>query len=172
MSEQPHGVNDKHLLSTSHTLMHAKERMQQEPDTRKERIEEKFERLAVRTAKLIGSAWTFGVALIIVILWAVSGPIFHFSDTWQLVINTGTTIATFLTVFLLQQTQNKDGLAIQLKLDVLIAAVEGANNRMINLEDLTNKDLEELKVRFVELAEAAHRRHREAASIQLDQVKR
>jgi low affinity Fe/Cu permease len=158
------------LVSTSHTLMHAKERMQQEPVTRKEHIEEKFERLAVRTARMIGSAWTFGIALIIVLMWALSGPIFHFSDTWQLVINTGTTIATFLTVFLLQQTQNKDGLAIQLKLDVLIAAVEGANNRMITLEDLTNKELEELKVRFVELAQATNKRHHEADSIQLDQA--
>lgn len=160
------------MISSSHALMHAKERMQQEPETKREHIEEKFERLAVRTAKMIGSAWTFGVALIIVILWAVSGPLFHFSDTWQLVINTGTTIATFLTVFLLQQTQNKDGLAIQLKLDVLIAAVEGANNRMITLEDLTNKELEELKVRFVELAEVARRRNHEADSIQLDTGRR
>jgi low affinity Fe/Cu permease len=151
--------------------MHAKERMQQEPETRRERVEEKFERLAVRTAKMIGSAWTFGIALIIVMMWAASGPLFHFSDTWQLVINTGTTIATFLTVFLLQQTQNKDGLAIQLKLDVLIAAVEGANNKMISLEDLTNKELEELKVRFAQVAEAAQRRHHEADSIQLDQGK-
>jgi low affinity Fe/Cu permease len=162
-------MKEQDMISSSHRLMHAKERMQQEPETRKERIEEKFERLAVRTAKMIGSAWTFGIALIIVLMWAFSGPLFHFSDTWQLVINTGTTIATFLTVFLLQQTQNKDGLAIQLKLDVLIAAVEGANNRMISLEDLTNKELEELKLRFVELAEAAHKRHHEADSIQLDQ---
>ena len=91
----------------------------------------------------------------LVLIWAISGPFFHFSDTWQLVINTGTTIVTFLMVFILQNSQNRDGEAIQLKLDELIRAVEMADNGMLNIEELTEKDLDRIKARYVNLAYAA-----------------
>src|SRR5688572_18299277 len=90
-----------------------------------------FERWSAQITRTAGSARTFLLAVAVVIAWAVTGPIFGFSDTWQLVINTGTTIVTFLMVFLIQQTQNKDSLAIQLKLNELVAALEGASNRLI-----------------------------------------
>ena len=96
-----------------------------------------FDRAAQWTAKQSGHAHTFALAIIVVIVWAVSGPLFGFSDTWQLVINTGTTIVTFLMVFLIQNTQNRDTEALQLKLDELIRVSEQARNRLINLEDLT-----------------------------------
>jgi low affinity Fe/Cu permease len=100
-----------------------------------------------------GSSWGFGLALGTVVVWAVTGPIFRWSDTWQLVINTGTTIVTFLMVFLVQRTQNRDGLAIQLKLNELVAAVEGASNRLIDVEDLTEKELKTLHAHYRRLVE-------------------
>ena len=102
-----------------------------------------------------GSSWGFGLALGTVILWAVTGPIFHWSDTWQLVINTGTTVVTFLMVFLVQRTQNRDGLAIQLKLNELVAAIAGASNRLIDVESLSEKELETLHTHFQRLVEMA-----------------
>ena len=96
-------------------------------------------------AKAVGSPWAFILAVSTVILWAVSGPIFGYSDTWQLVINTSTTIVTFLMVFLIQNTQNRDGKAMQLKLDEVIRALEKAHNQMIDLESLTDEELEELR---------------------------
>src|ERR671913_1692233 len=101
-------------------------------------------RLAAAVTRWSGSSWGFGTALSIVIIWAATGPIFRWSDTWQLVINTGTTIVTFLMVFLIQRTQNKDGMAIQLKLNELVAAMEGASNRLIDVEDLTEEELKTL----------------------------
>jgi low affinity Fe/Cu permease len=95
------------------------------------------------------------VAVVIILLWAVTGPIFHFSDTWQLVINTGTTIITFLMVFLIQNTQNRDTEALQIKLDELIRAVEGAHNAMIDLEELDDEELETIRSDYLKLAEAA-----------------
>src|SRR5262245_44286685 len=112
-----------------------------------------FDRMAQRTAMVAGSAWAFGVAVMIVIAWGLSGPFFGFSDTWQLVINTGTTILTFLMVFLIQHTQNKDARAIQLKLNELIASTEGASNRLISIEDFSEEDLEKLHARFLKLVE-------------------
>jgi len=95
-----------------------------------------------------GSASTFLGAMLIVIVWALTGPIFHYSDTWQLVINTGTTIVTFLMVFLIQNTQNRDSKAVQLKLDELIRATKGARTTYVGLEDLSDTDLEELEKEF------------------------
>ena len=95
------------------------------------------------------------MALGTVMVWAVTGPVFRWSDTWQLVINTGTTIVTFLMVFLVQRTQNRDGLAIQLKLNELVAAIEGASNRLIDIEDLSQKELKTLHLHFRELVERA-----------------
>jgi len=100
-----------------------------------------------------GSAWAFAIAVAVIVTWAVTGPIFGFSDTWQLVINTGTTIITFLMVFLIQRTQNKDSLAIQLKLNELLASQRGASNRLINLEDWSEEDIVALHNRFARLSE-------------------
>jgi low affinity Fe/Cu permease len=122
---------------------------------RKNVLKRAFERFAAAATLVTGSVGAFAVALGIVLAWAVSGPFFHFSDTWQLIINTGTTVATFLMVFLIQQTQNKDGLAIQLKLNELVAALEGASNRLINVEDLTGEELRVLHDHYSRLAQMA-----------------
>jgi low affinity Fe/Cu permease len=104
-----------------------------------------------------GSAWAFAVAALIIVAWLLSGPIFHYSDTWQLVINTGTTIVTFLMVFLIQRSQNKDSLALQLKLNEIVAALPGASNRLIDVEDLTEQELRALHEHYKVLAEMAKR---------------
>lgn len=111
-----------------------------------------FERFSGSITKGTGKPFAFITALILVIAWAVSGPFFHFSETWQLVINTGTTIITFLMVFLIQQAQNKDTVALHLKLNELIAANRRASNRLINIEDLTEDELINLKHFFVKLS--------------------
>jgi low affinity Fe/Cu permease len=90
---------------------------------------------------VLGSAWAFAGAIVILIVWGLTGPVFHYSDTWQLIINTGTTIVTFLMVFLIQNTQNRDAKAIQLKLDELIRALKGARNQLVDLENLSDEDL-------------------------------
>jgi low affinity Fe/Cu permease len=100
-----------------------------------------LERFAVNVTKATGSTSAFVWAFILVVIWAVSGPFFHFSENWQLVINTGTTIITFLMVFLIQKAQNKDSLAIQLKLNELVAAHEFASNRLVNVENMSESDL-------------------------------
>ncbi|MFI5453626.1 low affinity iron permease family protein [Pedobacter sp. UC225_61] len=111
-----------------------------------------FERFANAATKFTGSSPAFIGAAAIVILWAVTGPLFDYSETWQLVINTGTTIITFLMVFLIQKAQNKDGKAIQLKLNELIAAQEHTSNRMVDIEDLTEEELDQLHKYYVKLA--------------------
>lgn len=115
----------------------------------------RFEKLAAHITRLSGSPWAVLVALTIILIWGVTGPIFHFSDTWQLVINTGTTIITFLMVFIIQQTQNKDSLALQLKLNELIASDNRASNRLIDVEDISQEELEVLKKFYVKLARLA-----------------
>ena len=112
-----------------------------------------FERFANAATAFTGSSSAFIIAVLVVIIWAVTGPIFKYSETWQLVINTGTTIITFLMVFLIQKAQNKDGKAIQLKLNELIAASKQASNRMVDIEDLTEKELDQLHDYFVKIAE-------------------
>lgn len=114
-----------------------------------------FSHLAKWTAHAAGHPLAFGLALLVIVVWLVTGPAFYFSDTWQLVINTGTTIVTFLMVFLLQNTQNRDSAAVQLKLDELIRAVEGAHNALLDLEELTEQDLNRLRERYVALARRA-----------------
>src|SRR6188768_1762035 len=104
-----------------------------------------FVKLAKVTSRGAGEASTFFIAMGVVILWIVTGPVFNWSDTWQLVINTGTTIVTFLMVFLIQNTQNRDGEAIQVKLDELIRAIEGAHNALLALEDLEEQDLDRIR---------------------------
>src|SRR6185503_1538551 len=112
---------------------------------------ETFRRCAHRIAQGVGSPWCFFGAVLLIAGWAVSGPIFHFSDTWQLVINTATTIITFLMVFLIQNTQNRDTRAIQLKLDELLRGVKGARTRLVNLEELSDRELDQLQKEFERL---------------------
>ena len=100
-----------------------------------------FAKFAGWVAEAAGSSWAFVLAIVVVVVWAVTGPIFGFSDTWQLVINTGTTIVTFLMVFLIQRAQNNDARAIHLKLNEIVAALHGASNRLINVEDLTEDEV-------------------------------
>ena len=114
-----------------------------------------FERLANRVSTAAGRPRAFLLALAIVAAWALSGPVFHWSDTWQLVINTGTTIVTFLMVFLIQNTQNRDSAAVQIKLDELIRSTEGAHNALLNLEELEVEDLERLRAHYESLAQEA-----------------
>jgi low affinity Fe/Cu permease len=122
---------------------------------RKSRFREKFESFSRRVTSATGKPWAFGIAPGTILVWGVTGPIFGFSDTWQLVINTGTTIVTFLMVFLIQQSQNKDTQAIELKLNELVAAVEGASNRLIDIESLSEDDLETLHGFYRKLAAMA-----------------
>lgn len=112
-----------------------------------------FENAAVAITKFTGSTTAFVTALAIVLIWAISGPVFKYSEAWQLVINTGTTIVTFLMVFLIQRTQNKDSLAVQLKLNELIAATSGASNRLVDVEDLNENELKILKIHYIQLSE-------------------
>src|SRR5438552_3330798 len=107
-----------------------------------------FRRIASTSANAVGSKWAFIVATVVILAWAATGPIFHYSDTWQLVINTGTTIITFLMVFLIQNTQNRDAKAIHLKLDELIRGVKGARTNLVDLETLSDDELEKLHAQF------------------------
>jgi low affinity Fe/Cu permease len=115
----------------------------------------RFRGVAHGVALAVGAPWAFGLALLLVIIWAVTGPVFHYSDTWQLTVNTGTTIVTFLMVFLIQNTQNRDSQVIQLKLDELIRAVTEARNELVDLEDLSDEDLRRLQKQFEELRRSA-----------------
>ena len=121
-----------------------------------------FNRLARVSADVMGHPWSFILSTLLCVVWAVSGPFFEYSDTWQLVINTATTVLTFLAVFLIQNTQNRDGLAIQLKLDELIRSVGGARNRLVHLEDLTDAELDTLRRQFQDLRRREGRNHPEA----------
>jgi|SRR5215213_7462574 len=114
-----------------------------------------FTRAAKWASRAAGRPITFMIAVAIILLWAITGPIFHFSDTWQLVINTGTTIITFLMVFLIQNTQNRDTEAIQIKLDELIRAVESAHNALLDLEELDDEELDSIRKDYLDLAQAA-----------------
>ena len=114
-----------------------------------------LERFSSRATVATGSTLGFSVAVLLILVWLVTGPIFHFSDTWQLIINTATTIVTFLMVFLIQRSQNKESLAVQLKLNELVASMEGASNRLIDIEDLTEQELHVLHKHYQRLAEMA-----------------
>lgn len=114
-----------------------------------------FGRAAKAVARVTGRPITFGIAFFIILAWAATGPIFKYSDTWQLIINTSTTIVTFLMVFLIQATQNRDTAAIQLKLDELIRNAHGAHNALLDLEELSEKELEQIKQRYCQLAHLA-----------------
>src|SRR5689334_5140490 len=124
---------------------------------RASRMSRTLEALSEKVTIWTGGTTAFAAALGIIVAWAILGPLFHYSDTWQLVINTGTTIVTFLMVFLIQRTQNKDALAIHLKLNELVAAIEGASNRLIEVEALSEEDLRTLERYYGELAEQARK---------------
>lgn len=111
-----------------------------------------FEKFSNSVTQATGTSIAFGIAIILILVWAVTGPFFHFSETWQLVINTGTTIVTFLMVFLIQKSQNKDSKAIQLKLNELIASMNGASNRLVNIEDLNEEELDQLHKLYIRLS--------------------
>src|SRR5262252_1746824 len=123
----------------------------------KSRLGLRLENLSRAVTAWTGSSWAFAIAAAVIVVWLVTGPFFHFSDTWQLVINTGTTVVTFLMVFLIQRAQNKDSLAIQLKLNELVAAMVGASNRLIDVEDMTEAELRRLHQFYRRLAEMAKR---------------
>ena len=116
-----------------------------------------FNRLSKRTARAAGHPLAFTIAVLSIIVWTATGPMFRFSDTWQLVINTATTIVTFLMVFLIQNTQNRDSEAMQLKLDELIRAVEGAHNSLLDLEELSEEELDLIRDRYEQLAGEARK---------------
>jgi low affinity Fe/Cu permease len=113
-----------------------------------------FQVFATRAAVWVGTKWAFGIALLLIIGWAAIGPYFRYSDTWQLVVNTATTIITFLMVFLIQNTQNRDAKALHLKLDEIIRAIHRANNQMINIEKLSDEELEVLAGQFEQISAA------------------
>jgi len=121
-------------------------------------VSDAFRLFARRSSMLLGSAWAFGVAILIIVIWGVTGPAFHYSNTWQLIINTGTTIVTFLMVFLIQNTQNRDAKAAHLKLDEIIRALKGARNELIDLEKLADEDLTSLEKQFERVRKKAERK--------------
>ena len=112
-------------------------------------------RFSHRATESAGSSWAFGVAVAVVLIWAATGPLFHYSDTWQLVINTGTTVVTFLMVFLIQRAQNKESKAVQLKLNEIVAAIQGASNRLIDVESLSEEEIEVLHKHYAEISRLA-----------------
>jgi low affinity Fe/Cu permease len=116
-----------------------------------------FTRFSKATARATGQPRTFAIALGLIVVWAVTGPLFHWSDTWQLVVNTGTTVVTFLMVFLIQSTQNRDADAVHLKLDELLRVTVGAHNVLLDLEELEEQDIEKLRAAYCRLAEEARR---------------
>lgn len=124
---------------------------------KRSRLGQVLEDFSLRATKATGTSGAFILAFAVVLVWLLTGPLFDFSDTWQLVINTGTTIVTFLMVFLIQRTQNKDALAIHLKLNEIVAALDGASNRLIDVEDLTEEEIEALHRYYRELANMAKR---------------
>jgi low affinity Fe/Cu permease len=125
---------------------------------------ERFSHFAHRTAEAVGSSWSFFLACLLIAIWGLTGPMFHYSDTWQLVINTGTTIVTFLMVFLIQNTQNRDSRALQLKLDELLRGVKGARTGLVNLEACSDQELDELQKEFEALREAARNQKQRRAT--------
>jgi low affinity Fe/Cu permease len=124
---------------------------------KRNRLGQMLERFSRKATETTGTSTAFIVACLVIIVWIVTGPLFHFSDTWQLVINTGTTIITFLMVFLIQRSQNKDALAIHLKLNEIVAALDGASNRLIDVEDLTEEEIKTLHRYYQKLAAMAKR---------------
>src|SRR5690606_35239370 len=128
-------------------------------------MQEIFRKFASKTSKIAGSAWAFVLAILAVIVWAVTGPLFGYSNTWQLAINTGTTILTFLMVFLIQNTQNRDSKALHLKMDEIIYRTKTARNRLIDLEDLPDEELDELQREFKKIQKAQQKRRKKVRKV-------
>ena len=128
-------------------------------------MDEHFRKFAAVVSQNVGSPWAFVLAIATIVAWLITGPIYHFSDTWQLVINTGTTIVTFLIVFLIQNTQNRDAMAIHLKLDELIRAQRSARNTFADLENATPEELKELQEEFRKLREKRMPRRGDASGV-------
>ena len=126
-------------------------------EKKRNKLSQILEKFSLKATKATGTSTSFILAFTVIVIWGITGPLFQFSDTWQLVINTGTTIVTFLMVFLIQRTQNKDALAIHLKLNEIVAALEGASNRLIDVEDLTEEEIQTLHKYYQELVKMAKR---------------
>src|SRR5438067_10401193 len=124
-------------------------------------VSDAFRVFARRSSAVLGSAWVFALAILIIVVWGVTGPTIHFSDTWQLIINTGTTIVTFIMVFLIQNTQNRDAKAVHLKLDEIIRSKRGARNTLVDLENCTDEELDEIEREFKHLRDRAHHQSKE-----------
>jgi Predicted small integral membrane protein len=130
------------------------------------RVRDAFHVFARKSSEVLGTPWAFIGAIAVIAIWAITGPTFHFSDTWQLIINTGTTIVTFLMVFLIQNTQNRDAKAVHLKLDELIRAMRGARNNLVDLEKLSDEELKKLEEQFTRLREQAQKVPRRVTQLQ------
>ena len=118
-------------------------------------VSDAFRVFARRSSVMLGSAWAFSAAVLVILVWLLTGPMFHFSDTWQLIINTATTVVTFLMVFLIQNTQNRDAKAVHLKLDELIRAIKNARNELVDLEELSDEELQKLEAQFRRMRQRA-----------------
>jgi len=149
---------DKHAYAHDQSLGTATANVTKRPE-REPTIKAMFQKFSQKTSAAVGTPWAFIAAVLVIIAWAVTGPMFRYSDTWQLVINTGTTIVTFLMVFLIQNTQNRDAKAIHLKLDELIRAKKGARNTLVDLENCTDEELDEIEHEFKRLRDRAGRHH-------------
>ena len=131
-----------------------------------------LERCSMKVTEWAGGTSAFAVAVLVILVWAVTGPFFHYSDTWQLVINTGTTIVTFLMVFLIQRAQNKESKAVQLKLNEIVAAVQGASNRLIDVENLSEAEITRLQEHFKNLSEVTKKEGNLRASHSIEEAER
>ena len=131
-------------------------------------VSDAFRLFAHRSAVMLGSAWAFAAAAFVILVWLVTGPTFHFSDTWQLIINTATTIITFLMVFLIQNTQNRDAKAMHLKLDELIRALKGARDQLVDLEDLSDEELKRLEEQFQGMRKRAEKNGKHSRRVEPD----
>ena len=131
-------------------------------------VSDAFRLFAHRSAVMLGSAWAFATAAFVILVWLVTGPTFHFSDTWQLIINTATTIITFLMVFLIQNTQNRDAKAMHLKLDELIRALKGARDQLVDLEDLSDEELKRLEEQFQRMRKCAEKNGKHSRHVEPD----
>jgi low affinity Fe/Cu permease len=155
--DRPKGRNPPPALAVDSGPSVQGEIMKTQPTQKSQSLEDLFAKFAGKVAWAAGSPVTFGVALLSLIAWAASGPYFDYSQGWQLMVNTGTTITTFLMVFVIQNSQNRDGLAAQIKLDEIIRALTGAKNSMIDLECLSDQELNELRIKFSEIADQARK---------------
>jgi low affinity Fe/Cu permease len=140
------------------------------PRKKRSRLSLLFQKMANKVTKATGSPIAFIIALTVIIIWGITGPLFGFSDTWQLVINTGTTNITFLMVFIIQQSQNKETTAIQLKLNELIASNERASNRLVDIEDLTEEELDRIKKFYIKLSDLAEKENDMSSSHSLNEA--